>query len=80
MVAALAGILLRRPVVWHLHDILSSEHFSGGMRAITIFLANAKATFVNANSKASAEAFARLGEGAFTGHLQWDRSGAIRCH
>jgi hypothetical protein len=45
VVAALAGILLRRPVVWHLRDILSSEHFSGGMRAIAIFLANAKATW-----------------------------------
>src|SRR6202035_790642 len=61
VVAALAGILLRRPVVWHLRDILSSEHFSGGMRAITIFLANTKATFVIANSKASAEAFREAG-------------------
>ena len=57
VVAALAGMLARRPVVWHLHDILSAEHFSSAMRAITVRLANAKAACVIANSKASAEAF-----------------------
>ena len=61
VVAALAGILARRPVVWHLHDILSSEHFSGAMRAITVRLANAKAACVIANSKASADAFRQAG-------------------
>ena len=61
VVAALAGILARKPLVWHLHDILSSEHFSGAMRAVTVRLANAKAACVIANSKASADAFRQAG-------------------
>ena len=28
IIGALAGNLARKPVIWHLHDILSAEHFS----------------------------------------------------
>ena len=61
VVAALAGMLARKPVIWHLRDILSAEHFSGAMRAVTVRLANAKAACVIANSKASADAFRQAG-------------------
>ncbi len=61
VVAALASALARRPVIWHLHDILSSDHFSRQMRQITVRLANARASCVIVNSRASGEAFRRAG-------------------
>ncbi len=61
VVAAAAGLLARRPVVWHLRDILAPPHFSGtNVRAATT-LANLRAARVIANSRATAAAFAAAG-------------------
>jgi glycosyltransferase involved in cell wall biosynthesis len=61
VVAAAAGLLARRPVVWHLRDILAPPHFSGtNVRAATM-LANLRAARVIANSRATAEAFVAAG-------------------
>jgi len=58
VVAALAGRWARRPVVWHLRDLLTADHFSDTHRRLVVFLANnGGATQVIANSKATAEAF-----------------------
>lgn len=61
MVAAIAGLLSRRPVVWCLHDILSAEHFSWANRKLVVTLANRLAAMVIANSRATADAFIRSG-------------------
>jgi glycosyltransferase involved in cell wall biosynthesis len=61
VVAAAAGLLARRPVVWHLRDILAPPHFSGtNVRAATT-LANLRAARVIANSRATAAAFISAG-------------------
>lgn len=60
-VAAIAGRLARRPVVWCLHDILSSEHFGALNIKTAITLANRFAAKVIVNSKATARAFINAG-------------------
>ncbi len=60
VVGALASILSGRPLVYHLHDIVSSDHFSAINRRIIITLAN-RAAVVIANSYASREAFIQSG-------------------
>ncbi len=61
VVAALAGKISRRPVVWCLHDILTAEHFSRTNRRLVVALANHLTAQVIANSQATAEAFAAAG-------------------
>ena len=61
VVALLAGRLARRPVVWHLHDILSDEHFAGLQRRVVVSLANRLARRVIANSAAARDAFVAAG-------------------
>ena len=50
----------KRPLVYHLHDIVSSEHFSAINRSIIVTLAN-RAALVIANSQASRNAFIAAG-------------------
>ncbi len=61
VVGALASFLSRRPLVYHLHDILSPEHFSKTNRRIAVTLANRFASLVIANSIASKTAFIEAG-------------------
>jgi glycosyltransferase involved in cell wall biosynthesis len=61
VVGALASFLSRRPLVYHLHDILSTEHFSRTNLSIAVTLANHFASLVIANSKASQVAFLEAG-------------------
>lgn len=58
---ALARPLARRPIVWHLHDILSRAHFGAAQIALQIGLANRAAEGVIAPSQAVAEAFVAAG-------------------
>ena len=60
-IGALASFLSNRPLVYHLHDILSPEHFSQTNRRIAIALANKFASLVIANSQASKDAFIDAG-------------------
>jgi glycosyltransferase involved in cell wall biosynthesis len=57
VVGALVSILMQRPLVYHLHDILSTEHFSRTNQRIAVTLANRCASLVIANSQASQSAF-----------------------
>ena len=59
--SALAGLLARRPVVWHLRDILSAEHFSPSLLALVRRLARLPHVHVIANSDATAQALLALG-------------------
>lgn len=60
VVGAIASFLSRRPLVYHLHDILSLDHFSSTNRRIAVTLAN-RAALVIANSQASQAAFISAG-------------------
>ena len=61
VVGALASFFSRRPLVYHLHDILSAEHFSKTNRSIAVAGANRFASLVIANSQASKTAFIEAG-------------------
>ncbi|MEM7600295.1 MAG: glycosyltransferase family 4 protein [Verrucomicrobiota bacterium] len=59
--AFVAGKIGGRKTVWHLHDIITSPHFSRANRGILVALANASCSHVIANSEASLEAFREAG-------------------
>lgn len=61
LVSAAAGALARRPVVWHLRDILDLQHFSRSNVRLLVSLANRRAARVVANSHATANAFVAAG-------------------
>lgn len=60
VVGAIASFLGRKPLVYHLRDIISAEHFSALSRRAIITFAN-RASLVIANSKASQSAFIAAG-------------------
>lgn len=60
VVGAIASLLSGRPLIYHLHDILSPEHFSQTNRRIAVTAAN-RASLVIANSQASKTAFIEAG-------------------
>ncbi len=61
VVGALASVISRRPLVFHLHDILSADHFSAMNRYIAVTLANHFASLVIANSEATRKTFIQAG-------------------
>ncbi|MBW4654699.1 MAG: glycosyltransferase [Kaiparowitsia implicata GSE-PSE-MK54-09C] len=61
VVGAIASGLSQRPLVYHLHDIVSPDHFSSINRRLIVGLANQFASCVIANSQASATAFIAAG-------------------
>lgn len=61
VIGAIASFFARRSLVYHLHDILSKEHFSETNRRIAVNLANHFASLVIANSQASQTAFIEAG-------------------
>lgn len=61
VVGALASMVSGKPLVYHLHDIISPEHFSYVNIHLLVQLANAQAVHVIANSEASRDAFIKSG-------------------
>ncbi|MDX2240852.1 MAG: glycosyltransferase family 4 protein [Leptolyngbyaceae cyanobacterium bins.302] len=61
VIGAIASLLCRRPLVYHLHDILSSEHFSRTNLRVATTLANRVASLIIANSHAAKAAFISAG-------------------
>jgi len=61
VVGALACSLSRRPLIYHLHDIISADHFSYINRRLLILLANQFTCLVIANSQASLAALKEEG-------------------
>jgi glycosyltransferase involved in cell wall biosynthesis len=61
VVGALASVLGQKPLIYHLRDILSQEHFSPSNLRVAIFLANHLARHVIANSEATRQAFIKAG-------------------
>ncbi|WP_035992831.1 glycosyltransferase [Leptolyngbya sp. KIOST-1] len=64
ILGALASRLCGKPLVHHLRDIVSPEHFSAANRTLLITAANGCATHVIANSRATAAAFVAAGGNA----------------
>ncbi|MBI3288929.1 MAG: glycosyltransferase family 4 protein [Elusimicrobia bacterium] len=61
VIGSLAALIARKPLVWDLNDIMSSEHFSFFHRRLATGLANTLCDRVIANSQASAQAFKMAG-------------------
>jgi len=61
VVGALAGVFSQRPVVYHLRDIISADHFSAPNRKLLITLANRFTVQIIANSEATQAAFIAAG-------------------
>jgi glycosyltransferase involved in cell wall biosynthesis len=61
VVGALAGRIVSKPVIWHLHNLLTPDHFSKGHRWLAVALANHLVERVIVNSRATAEAFVESG-------------------
>ncbi len=60
VVGAIAGLITRRPVVWHLRDIVSDEHFGKTQLSIIKWCTKLMLERVIANSTASAVALTAL--------------------
>jgi glycosyltransferase involved in cell wall biosynthesis len=58
---AIASLITGKPLVYHLHDILSTEHFSRTNLRIAVSLANNFTSLIIANSKATKTAFVEAG-------------------
>jgi glycosyltransferase involved in cell wall biosynthesis len=50
-----------QPLIWHLRDILTADHFSSTLRRIAIFAGNHFATLIIVNSQATADALIAAG-------------------
>jgi glycosyltransferase involved in cell wall biosynthesis len=61
VVGAIATILCWKPLVYHLRDILSEEHFSRSNLRMAVFLSNYFTRHVIANSEATRQAFIKAG-------------------
>jgi glycosyltransferase involved in cell wall biosynthesis len=61
VLAAFATMLARRPLIWHLHDIISDVHFGRMQRVLQVTLANYCAARVIVPSQAAADAFVAQG-------------------
>lgn len=61
VIGAIASRFSRRPLVYHLRDILSTDHFSPTNLRIAVTLANSCASLVIANSLATKAAFVAAG-------------------
>jgi glycosyltransferase involved in cell wall biosynthesis len=61
VVGAIASLVSRKPLVYHLHDIISPDHFSRLNQLLLITLANLTAKRVIANSLAAKQAFVAAG-------------------
>jgi glycosyltransferase involved in cell wall biosynthesis len=64
VIGALAGVFARRPVLWHLRDILHNADFNPRNVRVAVILANRVAARVVTNSRATAEAFRMVGGNA----------------
>ncbi len=61
VMSAIAAAISRRPLVFHLHDILSTQHFSKTNLKVVITLTNLFCNLVIANSEATKQAFIDAG-------------------
>ncbi len=72
VLGALTSKLSGRPLVYHLRDILSREHFSRSNLRIAVTLANSCASAIIANSQATRDAFIQAGGNAELCHVVYN--------
>jgi glycosyltransferase involved in cell wall biosynthesis len=72
VIGALASAISGRPLIYHLRDILSIEHFSRSYLWLAISLANRFASLVIANSQATQAAFIAAGGRANLTHVVYN--------
>lgn len=72
VIGAFASLLSRRPLVYHLHDILCDQHFSPTNRWLAVTLANRFAAQIFATSEASRAAFVAAGGDANRTHVVYN--------
>ena len=79
VVGALAGLLARKPVIWHLRDILSPAHFGRSNLTLVQALVRLPHVRVIANSEANCPGSDGFGWAtcAHGHHPQWDRPAAV---
>jgi glycosyltransferase involved in cell wall biosynthesis len=61
VVSALASRMAGKPLIYHLHDILSLDHFSRSNLRVLVWVSNWRVSHVIANSEASKFAFVQAG-------------------
>lgn len=61
VLGAIAARLARRPLIWHVRDMLDAGHFSQANRRVVIGMTNRSATRIIANSQATAQAYRDAG-------------------
>lgn len=61
VMSALASVVVRRRLIWHLHDIIDASHFGTSHRRLLVFLANHLARRVIVPSRAAADVFIASG-------------------
>lgn len=61
VVGSLVSFLVRKPLVYHLHDVINASHFSRFNRRLLVSLSNWRAARVICNSQATREAFVAAG-------------------
>jgi glycosyltransferase involved in cell wall biosynthesis len=61
VLSALATAVARRPLIWHLHDIIDASHFAPAQRRLQVALANRLASRIIVPSAAAAAAFVGAG-------------------
>lgn len=61
VLSAIATTIVRRPLIWHLHDIINAAHFGRAQRRLQVGLANLRASKVIVPSQAAADAFVAEG-------------------
>lgn len=69
VVGALAATWLRKPLVYHLHDILDRSHFSRINLLVLVQLSKWTATHIIANSQATADSLLSHGSGAISNRI-----------
>lgn len=60
VIGALAGLIARRPVVWYLHDIVTSEHFGKVQLSVVKWISKLLLSEIVCNSEASKTALLAL--------------------
>lgn len=61
LISCIAAYIVRKPIIWHLRDILTREHFSRQNIYLVTRFANLFATIIIANSQATAQAYISSG-------------------
>jgi len=72
VIGAIAAWIARRPIIWHLHDILTEAHFNRSSIKLVVWLSRRLASRVITNSRATANALIAAGGDAERIEIIWN--------